>query len=264
MTKSDLYAWIEQAKARPADEDGGGLNIADTWISPDHKLFCMAIPKVACSKVKLVLQQLAGLPLPPDALDIHYRNTPGIAFLPSMADFATVDGVEILSANHWFRFAFVRNPYARLFSAYKSVVMELSSPYIDFRASIRQRAGYSAPLEGALGQVGFADFVQYIAEQADDQRDGHWKSQSGSLHLAIIRYDFVGRFETFTQDFTTVLQRFNAPAELVATLAKRVNTTAQLPLAAAYSKALADLVYAIYRDDFETFGYDKDSWMFAD
>lgn len=264
MTKTELYAWIEQAKARPADEDSGGLNVADTWISPVHQYFCMAIPKVACSKVKIVLQQLEGLPLPPEPLDIHYRNTPGIAFLPSIADFATADGVEMLTASQWFRFAFVRNPYARLFSAYKSVVMDLRSPYIGFRESIRQQVGYPTSPGATLGRVGFADFVQYIAEQPDDQRDGHWKSQTGSLHLDVIRYNFVGRFEKFEHDFTAVLQRFNAPAELVATLAERVNTTAQLPLAAAYSKALTDLVYTIYQDDFERFGYARDSWMFMD
>ena len=40
-----------------------------------------------------------------------------------------------------------------------------------------------------------------------------------------------------------------------------MNTTQRLPLAIAYDKALADYVYGIYRDDFEAFGYDRDSWM---
>lgn len=264
MTKAELYAWIEAAKARSRYEDGPGLNPPDTWISPTHRYFCMAIPKCACSKVKLVLQQLEGLPIPPDPLRIHWRDTPGLRFVSSIADFTTPDGVEILTSPAWFRFAFVRNPYARLFSAYKSVVMDLSSPYIGFREAIRQKAGYPALPTAALGQVGFADFVNYIAEQPDDWRDGHWRSQVGSLHLDRIRYDFIGRVETFAADFTQVLQRFVAPAELLATLTERVNTTAQLPLAVAYSKALADLVYTIYQADFETFGYDRHSWMFVD
>ncbi len=152
----------------------------------------------------------------------------------------------------------------RLFSAYKSQVMDLRSPYIGFRESIRQQAGYSTPPGGALGRVGFADFVQYVAAQPDDQRDGHWKSQTETLQLDVIRYDFVGHVETFQSDFTQVLQRFNAAPELIATLAERVNTTAQLPLAAAYNKRLADLVYGIYTNDFATFAYAHDSWMFID
>ena len=264
MTKTELHAWIERAKTRPQDEDGAELNVADTWISPTYHYFCMAIPKAACSKIKLVLQQLEGLPIPSEPLRIHYRDTPGLRFVPSIADFSTADGVEILTANNWFRFTFVRNPYARLFSAYKSQVMDLRSPYVGFRESIRQKAGYPTPPGAALGMVGFADFVQYIAEQPDDQRDGHWKSQTGSMHLDTIRYDFVGRVETFEQDFTKLLQRFDAPAELLAALTERVNTTTQIPLAAVYNKALADLVYTIYTDDFATFDYARDSWMFID
>jgi hypothetical protein len=183
MTKSELYTWLERAKTTPPDEDGPGLRVADSWISPLHHYFCLAIPKTACSKIKLVLQQLEGLPIPAEPLRIHYRNTPGIQFLLSIADFTTLAGVEILTASDWFRFAFVRNPYARLFSAYKSVVMELDSPYIGFRAAIRQRAGYPTLPGAALGRVGFADFVRYIAEQPDDQRDGHRRSQVGVMQF---------------------------------------------------------------------------------
>ena len=267
MKTADLYNWIEEAKARPQDVDGGGLNVADTWVSPTHHYFCMTIPKAACSKIKLVLQQLEGLPMPPDPLSIHYRSTPGIPFVPSITDFATAKGCEILTAEQWFRFAFVRNPYARLFSAYKSQVMELSSPYVGYRESIRRRAGY--PTEGSesdtpLGRVGFADFVETIAEQPDELRDGHWKSQVGTLHLEQIRYNFIGRVERFSPDFALVLERFHAPPLLIASLTERVNTTVALPLAAAYSKRLADLVYTLYRADFETFGYAQNSWMFMD
>lgn len=264
LTKTDLYAWIEEAKNRPPDEDSPGLNIADTWISPQHRYFCMAIPKNACTKTKLVLQQLEGLPLPPEADRIHYRDEAGLAFLPSIADFSTAQGVEILTSPDWFRFAFVRNPYARLFSAYKSQVMDLNSPYVGFRESIRQQAGYPTPPGATPGRVGFADFVAYIAGQADGERDGHWKSQTGSLHLDQIGYHFIGRVECFAEDFAQVLQRFAVPLPLVNSLREQVNTTPALPLAAAYGKQLADTVYTIYKEDFETFGYARDSWMFLD
>lgn len=264
MVETALHAWIDRAKTRPPDADGGGLNVPDTWISPRHQYFCMAIPKAACSKIKLVLQQLEGLPLPPDPLRIHYRDEPGLRFVPSIDDFSTAEAAEILTADHWFRFAFVRNPYARLFSAYKSQVMDLRSPYVGFREAIRGHAGYPTPAGGTPGRVGFADFVRYIATQPDPQRDGHWKSQTETLQRQFIAYDFIGHVETFQQDFAQLLHRFDAPAELLANLDKRVNTTAQLPLAAAYSKELADLVYEIYAEDFVAFGYMWDSWMFIE
>lgn len=129
---------------------------------------------------------------------------------------------------------------------------------------LERATGYPTPPGGALGRVGFADFVHDIATQPDEQSDGHGKSQSETMQRHMIRYDFIGHVETFAQDFTTVLQRFNAPPALLTTLDERVNTTAQLPLATAYSKELADLVYAIYTEDFESFGYAQESWMFGD
>ena len=39
-------------------------------------------------------------------------------------------------------------------------------------------------------------------------------------------------------------------------------TLHQIYHAAAYDRELASHVYGIYREDFETFGYDQDSWLF--
>jgi hypothetical protein len=221
----------------------------------------MATPKVACSKIKIVLQQLEGLSLPPFPLRIHFRDTPGLQFVPSVADFSTQEVVEILTSPEWFRFCFVRNPYARLFSAYKSQVMDLSTPYTGLRESIRRQAGYPSREDDIPGHVGFGDFVRYIGEQPDSERDGHWKSQAGTIHAEAIAYDFVGRMETFSRDFTRLLDRFGAPAPLKATVAEAVNPTPNLPLAAAYDKDLADYVYQVFLDDFHAFGYDRNSWM---
>ena len=181
--------------------------------------------------------------------------------LLKLSDFATDQIVEMLTSEEWFRFCFVRDPYSRLFSAYKQKVMDLTSPWVGFRESVRERAGYPTPLGAAPGMVGFGDFVRYVGEQDDGDRDGHWRSQVGTLHVDTIEYDFVGRMESFAEDFTQVLQRFDAPAELIDSAPQVVNATQKLPLAMVYDKPLADYVYQVYRDDFEAFGYRRDEWM---
>ena len=265
MTPEQLARWIEASieafKAEPEESPGGQLSIPDTWISPTHKYFYKATPKVASSKVKIVLQQLEGYGLPSRPTRIHWRDTPGLSFVPSIADSTTGDAVEILTSAEWFRFCFVRNPYSRLLSGYKSAVMNLNSPYVGFRESIRERAGYPTPPDATPRMVGFRDFVRYIGEQSENERDGHWKSQTGSLHMEAIQYDFVGRMESFSHDFTKVLQQFSAPVELIATVPQIVNATKELPLAIAYDKKLADYVYGVFEDDFDGFDYDRDSWM---
>lgn len=68
-----LAEWAVSAAA------AGVLNLEDTWVSRKNRYFYMAVPKAACSKVKMVLQQLEGNPLPRNPFKVHERNTPGIA-----------------------------------------------------------------------------------------------------------------------------------------------------------------------------------------
>lgn len=260
MTPKQLAQWIEASRAEQ-DPPGDRINGPDTWVSPTHKYFCMTIPKVAGTKIKIVLQQLEGYALPPRPNRIHWRDTPGLSFVPSILDFSTPDAVEILTSPKWFRFCFVRNPYSRLFSAHKWVVLNLTNAYVGFRESIRKKAGYPTPADSTPGMVGFGDFARYIGEKSDNDRDGHWKSQTGILHTERIQYDFVGRMESFTHDFTGVLRQFDASAELIASVPQIVNASQTIPLAVAYDKKLADYVYGIFKDDFEAFDYDRDSWM---
>lgn len=71
--------------------------MADAWISFRHKFFCMAIPKNACTKTKLVLQQLDDLPLP---LELD-RKPP--YFHPSNACFTAAQKASALapSSTRW-------------------------------------------------------------------------------------------------------------------------------------------------------------------
>jgi len=256
---SDLTEWIEDSRVE-RDPQGDQLGISNTWVSPGHRYFYMATPKVACSKIKLVLQELEGYEVPPAPLRIHWRDTPGLSFVPSLADLPIHDAVRALTSPDWFRFAFVRNPYARLLSAYTQKVRDLKSPWVGFREAVRRSAGVPTVPGAAPAVVEFPDFVRYIGEQDDGVRDGHWRSQVGTLHVDRIRYDFVGRFESFTEDLTQVLRKLRAPDTLLATVGLVVNATARVPLASVYDQDLADYVYRVFRDDFEAFEYHRNDW----
>ena len=68
--------------------------------------------------------------------------------------------------------------------------------------------------------------------------------------------------ESFAQDFKQVLRRLNASTELITAIPEAVNPTTRLYHAAAFDRELAWRVNEMYRDDFENFGYDRDSWLF--
>lgn len=257
MKTKELQRFIE--KERQAD-----INRSfsfHSWVSVKHKYVCMTIPKVACSTVKATLHYMEGHPIPESLGDVHVKGT-------RLLEFSNEEITEMLVAEDWFRFCFVRNPYYRLLSAYKSKIGNMWAAkhepyYSDIQQEIRETYGYPVRDGRPAGVVAFRDFVRFIQTPRNPKsRDGHWNVQTNILMLPAIDYDFIGRFENFAQDFTRVLAHLNATAEVLAVACKIRNPTVKVHHALAYDKELADSVYQTYQVDFENFGYSRDSWMF--
>ena len=156
-----------------------------------------------------------------------------------------------------------RNPYYRLFSAYKSKILNhLDTQYAGTRDAIRSANDY--PIRDGLpaGMVTFRDFVKFVEDTPDVSRDFHWATQTALLCRDVIDYNVIGRVETFEDDFRGILRTLNAPDDLLARVSDKVNPTTRIHHAAAYDHDLAARVFEIYRGDFETLGYEKDSWLF--
>lgn len=230
-----------------------------TWgyhsrVSVPNRYVCVAIPKIACTTVKTVLRKLEGLPA---SERIHDEG-------PRLADFPTNEIVDMLTSPSWLRFGFVRNPYARLFSAYKSKIGNTwEREYGWLRDRIRDAFGYPVRDGGRVGMVSFDDYVRFIVGSDDPgvTRDGHLDVQVEVLQPDCIPYDVLGRFESFQPDFETILGRLGAPPQIRAAAGQVLNPTPHLPLAAAYRRELAEMVYNHYEADFETLGYARDSWL---
>ena len=194
---------------------------------------------------------------------VQHREQEDCEFVPSLLDFSDEECVNILTSPKWFRFCFVRNPYFRLFSAYKSKFLNyLDSQYHWLRDRIREKYDYPIRDGQPAGMVAFRDFVKYLREDPDVFTDAHWCLQTYHLMLDTLQYDMLGRIETFEKDFGQVLRRLDAPAHFTDEITQRVNTTTGMYHAAVYDKELADCVYEMYKGDFERFGYDRDSWLF--
>jgi hypothetical protein len=200
----------------------------------------MAVNKAASSKIKMLLHRLEGYALPADPFDVHARNQPGTPFVDKLSAFGADEAAEILRGADWRRFAFVRNPYARLYSAYKNKIADLASPYVGVRATIWRIAGNPHPPAEAPP---FEAFVRYVAQQPDAERDGHWRSQAGALCLDLVDYGFLGRVERLEADLATVLRSLGAPDSFHDGLEVVVGASVRSPTAAAYNAALAHLVH---------------------
>ena len=237
------------------------------WVVPSHKCMCMMILKAASTTVKATLYNLAGHAVPGSLGELHSHD---IGMFLGQYDAAKI--AEIFSSPEWTRFCFVRNPYHRLLSAYRSKVGNTWDLQYDWlREAIREEYGYPLVDGRRAGMVTFTDFVRFLVKSDANVHygfvptaayDGHFIVQSRVLMQDLVPYDFVGRFENLPDDLVRILARLGASEETIALASVVRNPTGRVPLATAYSHEFADLVYELYREDFESLGYEKDSWLF--
>ena len=221
---------------------------------------CMTTPKVACSIVKLALHALEGHPPAAGWWESHDGGED-----MRLATFTALEVAEILDSPEWLRFAFVRNPYERLFSAWKSkIANRWDTQYQPLRERLHKRYGYTAREGGPDPLIAFHDFVDFVVTGADDtyRGDSHWSAQVDVMWFDTINFDIIGRFETFTDDFCGILRRLDAPESVFEIAREVTNETSKIPLAAAFDRHLAGRVFEHYRRDFVEFGYPTDSWMY--
>ena len=246
---------IEARRDEPSFGQSWGYH---SRVSIEHRYVYMAVPKVACTTVKRTLAELEGL-TPIERRNVHQDDRQ-----LRLAQLDATQATTALRSDEWLRFAFVRDPYDRMFSAWKSKLGNTwDTQYLWLRREIRAAFDYPDVDSDPFPMVAFGDFVRFIVESQEPRvvYDGHWNLQTEVLIHDLIAYDVVGRFETFVEDFTAVLRRLDAPPAVLALAAEVTNATPQLPLAAAYDRDLADVVYHHYERDFETFGYGRDSWL---
>lgn len=147
--------------------------------------------------------------------------------------------------NRYFKFAFVRNPFTRLISAYEFLY----------------GGGYSEkdkPIESIIKQYnGFDDFVVRFLTPETAQSNYYFKPQYQILCDSSdrIMIDFIGRFETLEKDYDYIREKIGVGEPL-----QKLNVTKKkrLSLAEYYSSdTVIQKVVSIYEKDFELFDYSK-------
>jgi hypothetical protein len=161
-------------------------------------------------------------------------------------EYRCIFGKEFLS---YYRFSFVRNPYARLVSAYEYL----------------RRGGHPAwPKNRTFGDevIGaYENFQSFVVEWLRPEKTQwplpHFYPQTHFLVLDDqLAVDFLGHVETIETDFAAVCDHLGKKEEL-----PEVNAMPgeRSPLASYYdSDAVRRRVQEVYRSDFETLGYSRD------
>lgn len=222
-------------------------------ISLKNHFVYVRIPKVANSSIKNLIYRMESFH-PNEKIreklthDIHY----GPVIRPSMLGFNSPLLYRALFTGPFFRFTFVRNPYARALSNYLD-------RYMARHSTVRRQVNASAERLGLLpaGEdiVSFPAYLQAIAGMKPRGMDIHLTPQVTEALADLIPYDFVGGFETLAEDMTTIAQRVWKVDEIDLGFQSPSRTNATDRLRDAYTNDEIALVNQIYARDFETFGY---------
>lgn len=232
----------------------------------DHYRFIYCpIAKVACTSFKLWMLEVAGdTPPAPFNEQVEVQRY-------SLRRLGHRAACRLLADDEYFRFAFVRNPWSRVVSAYLNKFQSVNVVSQPVLQKLRPKAG-----EDLGADVSFREFVEYLGASNPIHFDEHWRPQH--LFVKDVSLDFLGRFEHLARDFAWVQERLG-----IATPLPHNNVTSYAPPAVDqegiadrtakqmkklgafpdyrrfYTPRLRDLVARIYAGDIKQFGYAFDS-----
>ena len=140
-------------------------------------------------------------------------------------------------ARDYFKFAFVRNPYSRLFSIYKDFNKRGSHIWDSEIKSKNTFESFILDLEGS----GYSKYI-HLQPQFYYVR---FQNQIG--------VDFLGKYENLNEDFKKVETILGLPPkELI-----HIRVSGNRPLKPNYTDEMKKVVQRVYAEDFERFGYEK-------
>ncbi|MFA5774837.1 MAG: sulfotransferase family 2 domain-containing protein [Ilumatobacteraceae bacterium] len=217
--------------------------------------------KVASSTARLLLAEANGTyrperlrwtDAPNVSIDqgIHNLQVSGLKYFEF---FSESERQEILKSQEWWRVGFLRDPYARLYSAWENrILLRAPNPRLkDFvdkcsDVLVEGRIDYGAT---------FRKFVHVLrTEPAIFGDDPHFKSQR--LHLGtqvafthLLRVDQPGQLENFAADLGQRVGKHIQP--------RRLNEGLGLKHLDVLDAETAGIIEEIYKDDFDNYGFDK-------
>ena len=227
-------------------------------VLPQHKLLYVCVPKCASTTVKAILSALNGrTDIAPQRVHNRRHST-----LRSPAQISLSAFHRLATSPAALRFAFVRNPYARLVSAwadkFRDKPLVPGDSFVDHYLAHRASFDQTLP-HGQDRTLSFAEFVNFAIATAYRRVDAHWHSQSDLLAMPGITLDVVGKVETFSNDFMPVLEHVRAEPTVRRRVAMHMNATPHFPWQDYYSDQLAARVYRTYEPDFDLFAYPRDA-----
>lgn len=199
------------------------------------------IPKTASSSVKQYLAEV----LYPDKARIFSGK---IHELKAFKRLLT-EGINFDEFAHFFKFAFVRNPWDRIVSCYVDKILDRPSreSFMGKKDDLFLEYPWYRP------DLTFKEFVFFVSQTPDAMSDEHFRSQSSFItdSKGKVFVDFFGKCENLQNDFAHVCGKLSVPLAPLG----HVNKTKRDHYSSYYDEETRDLVALRYQDDIRRFGY---------
>ncbi|MFC5526994.1 rhamnan synthesis F family protein [Rhodanobacter ginsengisoli] len=232
----------------------------NSYLSLRHKLLYVATPKVACTSLKWWFASLEGYAEALRAPNGSQETDPELVVhdtfhivAPEVTGLLPEALVESLTADDYFRFAVVRNPFKRIFSAWQSKVLLREPLQMD---TFLQQDFVNHPI-GDLGDISkaFERFLEHlVASETPAFRDVHWISQVDILRPDLVSYSMLAKIEDTAALSQALSDRLGHGVE-DPFAAKRSNESLIPYLPDLITPRSLQLMRSIYAADFEAFGY---------
>lgn len=229
------------------------------WLGLGGRLVYREVPKAACSALaQLVYHADHGQFFEGDIHDA----TEGVQrwpFVPDLMAHARAGQAVVFSA--------VRNPFARIVSAFHDKICTLQRDGLPYRATLRQMLWerYGVDLaDGADPVHAFRRFLLFVRDVhlhgPEFWRDRHWTPQAQHLRsvaLNGVAFTHLLRVEEMPDALAPVLAAI--PGERRPATLPRFNesTRRDLPISSYFDDLSLHLMQELYRWDFELFGYHR-------
>jgi hypothetical protein len=234
----------------------GFSQVADIDVLPQHRILYLWIPKCASTTIRMALSAM-NRRAPASSEQVHMRRYSG---LKSPKQVGPSTFYRIVNDPAALRFSFVRNPYDRVVSAwadkFQNKPLVTGDPFVEKYLKWRKAMNYPR-LDDADQTLSFVDFVHFASATSDRRIDPHWQLQDDILNIPGIRFDFIGKVESFSLDFIRVCEHVGADPAMAAAANGHFNKSQRQVWRDYYTSALADQIYRAYERDFDRLLYPR-------